>query len=175
VPRGQAALLQLLEGRAVRFALGGVLGAICAAAIACGAARPPSAAPAAAPEMGRRPEAAPGGDPHDEIAALDREIAAQLSRAQVAPPATAACSGAACQAAMAEPFATPSTTDPACHPQASARCKDVCTLSDSICKNQQRICELASQLVGDDWAAGKCTTARASCQTAHDSCCSCVL
>jgi len=159
----------------VRFALGGVFGAICVAAIACGAARPPSAAPPAAQDMGQRSAAVPGGDPHDEIAALDREIAAQLSRAQVAPPAAAACSGAACAAAMIEPFATPSTTDPACHPASSARCSDVCTLSDSICKNQQRICDLAKQLAGDDWAAGKCTSARASCQAAHDSCCSCVL
>jgi hypothetical protein len=154
----------------VRFAPGIWFGAVCAVAIACGAARPPPAAPAAAPDMGQ----VASGDPHDEIAALDREIAAQLSRAQVAPP-TAACSGAACAAAMAEPFATPTPTDPACHPQSSARCQDVCTLSDSICKNQQRICELANQLAGDDWAAGKCTSARASCQAAHDRCCSCVL
>ncbi|HEX7837935.1 MAG TPA: hypothetical protein VF469_10760, partial [Kofleriaceae bacterium] len=83
--------------------------------------------------------------------------------------------GAACASAMAEPFATPTTADPACHPQASARCKDACTLSDSICNNQQRICDLAKQLAGDDWAAGKCTSARASCQAAHASCCSCVL
>lgn len=159
----------------MRFALGIAFGAICAAAIACSAARPPSAAPPAAQDMGQRPEAAPAGDPRDEIAALDREITAQLSRAQVVPPVAAACSGAACATAMAEPFATPSTTEPACHPQASARCGDVCTLSGSICRNQQRICELAKQLVGDDWAAGKCTSARASCQAAHDSCCSCVL
>lgn len=157
-----------------------VLGALCAAAVACSGQRSPrtSAAPSAPGDpsgaMAQRPAVAPGGDPHDEIAALDREIAAALSRAQLAPPDTAPCSGAACATAMSEPFAAPSAADPACHPAASARCGEVCTVSDSICKNQQRICELARRLAGDDWAAGKCTSARASCRTAHDSCCSCV-
>lgn len=154
----------------MRLAPGLLLGAACAAVIACAGGSPRSA-PAAAVQS-----PAPSG-PRDEIAALDREIAAQLTQAQVAPPAVAACSGAACTTAMAEPFATPSAPsagDAACHPAPGPRCHDVCTLSDSICKDQQRICELAKQLAGDDWAAGKCTSARASCQAAHDSCCSCV-
>ncbi|HEY6178927.1 MAG TPA: hypothetical protein VIX73_30955, partial [Kofleriaceae bacterium] len=75
--------------------------------------------------------------------------------------------------AIAEPFATPATSDPACHPAGSDRCTDVCKLGDSVCRNQERICELAGKLAGDDWAANKCTRARASCQAAHERCCSC--
>ncbi|TMQ12658.1 MAG: hypothetical protein E6J91_20480 [Deltaproteobacteria bacterium] len=153
-----------------------LLAVAAAIATACGGARP--ASPAAAP-MRAGPAAeslAPApGDPRAEIDALDREITAALARAQLAPPAMASCAGASCQAAIAEPFATPQTSDPVCRPAASEKCKDVCTLSTSICRDQQRICDLARQLAGDDWAANKCTSARASCQAAHDSCCSCVL
>jgi hypothetical protein len=117
----------------------------------------------------------PPGEPRSEIDALDREIAAELARAQIEPPAAATCSGASCATAMSAPFATPTPSDPACHPAAGDHCGDVCTLSSSICRNQERICDLAQQIAGDDWAANQCTRARASCQAAHDRCCSCVV
>jgi hypothetical protein len=145
-----------------------LLGAGCAVAIACGASRPQMAAAPAAQDMR-------GQDPHAEIEALDRQIADELARAQVAPPAIATCTGAACAEAMSQPFATPPAADPACHPASSDACADACTLSTSICRNQQKICDLAMQLAGDDWAANKCQSAKASCQAAHDSCCRCVL
>jgi hypothetical protein len=69
----------------------------------------------------------------------------------------------------------PPAADPACHPAATERCTDACTVATSICTNQQKICDLANQLAGDDWAAGKCERARASCRAAHDNCCSCVI
>lgn len=147
--------------------LGAVLGAWCVALLACSAPRRMSAS---APELAV-PAAA--GDPRAEIEALDREITDALARAQVTVPATAACTGAACAEAMSQPFATPTTADPACHPASSQSCNDVCTISTSICGNQQKICDLAGQLAGDDWAAHKCERARASCQAAHDRCCSC--
>lgn len=134
---------------------------------------PAASAPAAAPATAG--DSARAADPHGEIDALDRQIADELARAQVAPPVTAACTGATCAEAMSAPFATPSTSDPACHPAPTDRCKDACTISTSICGNQQKICDLANQLAGDDWAAGKCERARASCQAAHDNCCSCVI
>jgi hypothetical protein len=137
-------------------------------AIACGGARPKtSAAPPSAAELGSR-------DPHAEIEGLDRQIADEMARAQIAQPATAACTGAACAQAMSQPFAAP-VDDPSCRPAASEKCTTTCTLATSICNNQQKICELAKQLEGDDWAAGKCESARQSCKAAHDSCCSCVL
>jgi hypothetical protein len=151
--------------------------ASCAGAVACSGARSKTAAAPAAesPASGSPAAASSGGDPRAQIEALDRQITDELARAHVAPPAVAGCTGAACAAAMSAPFATPTTSDPACHPAATERCKDACTLSTSICDNQQKICDLANQLAGDDWAAGRCEHARASCQAAHDSCCSCVL
>ena len=171
-------MLQLLGTHAVRalrgIPLGLWLGAWAAVVIACGAAQPKTSAsaPAAAPELR-------GQDPHSqahaEIDALDRQIADELAKAQVPPQRVAACTGAACAEVMSQPFTTPLSTDPACHPANTDRCTSACTLSTSICSNQQKICDLAKQLPGDDWAANKCESARASCKAAHDSCCSCVL
>jgi hypothetical protein len=150
-----------------------LLGACCALGLACaGAAPKASSAPPSAQQVGVGP-----GQPeaHAQIDALDREISGELARAQVTPPLAQACAGPACAVAMSEPFVTPVTSDAACHPARSDRCGDACTLSTSICSNQQKICDLAGQLEGDDWAANKCATARASCKAAHDNCCSCVL
>jgi hypothetical protein len=74
---------------------------------------------------------------------------------------------------MSEPFATPLVTEPACRPAPGPRCADACTLASSICDNQDKICALARQLPGDDWAAGTCERARASCRAAHERCCGC--
>ena len=156
--RGLGLALDLLPGL--------VLAIACALAlVGCGAAHPAAKSTPAA--------ASPSIDPRAEIDALDRDIAAALSRGQLAPPPAAACSGAACATAMTTPFATPTADDAACHPAPIERCTDACTLATSICRDQDRICELARQLAGDDWAANKCTGARASCQAAHDRCCSC--
>jgi hypothetical protein len=148
-----------------------VLAAACLAALACaGGARTPSA-PATDPSAEEAPEAGPE-DPHVEIEELDRDITAELARARIPPP-VATCSGAACRTAIGEPFSTP-TNDPACHPVQSDHCSDTCTLSTSICRNQERICKLAQHLLYDEWAANKCTRARASCEAAHDTCCGCM-
>jgi hypothetical protein len=151
---------------------GVALGAWCALAGACGAASPKAsrAAPAAPAAQD-----AGGGDPRAQIDALDRQIAGEMARAHVSPPATESCTGATCATAMSQPFATPAATDPECRPARTDTCTSACTLSTSICSNQQKICDLAKQLVGDDWAANKCESAKASCRAAHDSCCSCVL
>ena len=151
------------------------LGACCAAAMACGAAQPKASG--ASPAMQAPRAGDPRGetrDQRDQIDALDHEIADEMARAHVPPPAIAACAGATCQVAMSQPFVTPMVTDPECRPASSETCTSACTLSTSICSNQQKICDLAKQLEGDDWAAGKCERARASCRAAHDSCCSCV-
>jgi hypothetical protein len=156
--------------------LGTLLVMCCAIAIACGGAQaqmsvapaaPPVATPAAV-------EDARGQDPRAEIEALDRQITDELARANVARPMTATCTGAACAEAMSQPFTTPRVADPQCHPASTDRCSDACTLSTSICNTQQKICALANQLAGDDWAANKCESAKTSCQAAHDRCCSCV-
>ena len=162
-------MLQLLGGRAVTHRLALVAAVLIGCAVGCAGRRTTSSEPPAAE--------APAGlaDPRAEIEALDREISDALARAHLAPPATATCSGARCAAAMSQPFTTPVTSDPACRPARSDRCTDACTIATSICGNQDKICALARQLAGDDWAANKCAAARASCQAAHDRCCSCVL
>jgi hypothetical protein len=142
--------------------------ALLAVAPACGGSRPKAAASAPSPAAAEVRE-----EPRAQIEALDREIASDMAKAQVAQPAIALCSGPACAAAMSEPFAAPTTIDSLCHTSQSQRCKDVCTVSTSICNNQQKICDLARQLPGDDWAANKCESARASCKAARDSCCTC--
>jgi len=156
-----------------RAALAVLLVAACAGlaviAIACGGAQPKSAVQAPS-----SPAAQSREDPHAQIDALDREIADDMAKAHLAPPPAATCSGAACAAAMSAPFATPTATDLQCHPAPTQRCTDACALSTSICNNQQKICDLAKQLPGDDWAANKCESARASCKAANDSCCTCL-
>jgi hypothetical protein len=145
--------------------------ALLAVALACGGARPKAAASApAAQSTDERAQ----GDPRAQIDALDREIANDMAKANLAQPATAPCTGAACAAAMSAPFVTPTATDLQCRPAATQHCTDVCTLSTSICNNQQKICDLAKQLPGDDWAANKCESARASCKAANELCCTCV-
>jgi hypothetical protein len=161
----------------MRGVLGLVLGACCAAAIGCGAAQ--SKASAAAPTARDGHGGEVGGEPRAQtraqIDALDRQIADELARAQLAPPAIAPCTGPACATAMSQPFSTPAIGGPQCYPANTDKCTGACTLATSICTNQQKICELAKQLDGDDWAANQCERARASCQAAHDGCCSCVL
>jgi hypothetical protein len=157
-------VLQLFGRRTVKLARWLVAAAIGVAAIACSGSKAGSAS---------APAAAPTGDPHAQIEQLDREIDGDMRRANLAQPSFPACRGAGCATAMTTPFATPDRADLQCHPAPSERCNQACTLSGSICRNQEKICDLARQLPGDDWAANKCGSARASCKSAHDSCCTC--
>ena len=74
---------------------------------------------------------------------------------------------------VAQPTRTPQT-DATCKPAPSETCNTSCTLSGSICRNKDRICELAKDL-GDDDSLGKCNKATKTCKTAADKCCSCML
>ena len=57
---------------------------------------------------------------------------------------------------------------------ANATCGDVCSLADAICDNAEAICGLADELgKQDDFAQGKCTSAKASCREAKQRCCGC--
>ena len=55
----------------------------------------------------------------------------------------------------------------------SATCSDTCQLSDSICDNAKKICDIANQLPGDDWAAKKCSEGNETCSAAKTQCCEC--
>ena len=55
-----------------------------------------------------------------------------------------------------------------------ARCNTVCDLGTAICDNAEAICQIADELGKDDeYAQGKCASAKASCREANDRCCTC--
>lgn len=55
-----------------------------------------------------------------------------------------------------------------------ATCSDICSLADAICDNAEAICGIADELgKQDDFAQGKCTSAKASCREAKQRCCGC--
>jgi hypothetical protein len=150
-------------------------------------------APAMAPESAAHSAGAPGA--RAEIARLWDEIDALRGQAGTAEvetgyarsPDTAQAAGAGevvtadegeAAAAGADPgrvSASLQSPDAACPAPASEppECRDSCTLATSICDNAGRICRLAQQLAGDDWAAGKCTDAGAVCRQATADCCGC--
>ena len=134
--------------------------AIVLVALAACAAQKQSVAPA----MNR------GSDPHARIQELSNQIDSQ--RAQLQLPEPPSCEPNCTPAvAMAR---TPSYKDDAqCHPGQSQTCSDACTLSDSICKNADEICDLAGTLAGDSWAAQKCNEGKATCDAAKAKCCAC--
>jgi hypothetical protein len=160
----------------------------------CGARSQPGAAPAA-----MTPAQSPGG-PQAEIARLWDEIDAWRGQAGVSAPsdvrsgyaeepmaeaaevpdgngaseATTSAQGPRGMdlGQMAAAIRPPDATCPAAESEPPA-CRDSCTLTTSICDNARRICGLAEDLAGDDWAAGKCADATAVCRQATAACCDC--
>lgn len=143
-----------------------LLGATLAGMIACGAARPsPSAVPMA--PLNDAAGATPSimaVDPHAQIEALEHDITerggtfvVQLTASTNAVPMDEA----------------PKSTDASCHPAPTPTCTDACKLSDAICDDAKKICDIAVTIPADTWAMGKCDSGKASCLTAHETCCSC--
>lgn len=161
-------------------ALAGVgVGVVCAALIACASSKAgQSAAPASAmptTEAGAPPTAMGGGDLRAQIEELDQAIDGDLADLMLSIPVPACVAAASCGAVAPVPFVKKPTEDPACQPSPSDTCTDVCTLSDSICSNADRICKLATQLGGADaYANEKCAKGNASCDAARERCCGCV-
>lgn len=122
---------------------------------------------AARPMATTAPAMAPTSrDPHAEIERLSAQIDQQ--RSQMALPAPMAASAV-------EPMSVPITshTDNQCHPAQTQTCTDSCSISDSICDNAKKICDLANDLAGDTWAADKCSSATQTCKSSHEKCCAC--
>jgi hypothetical protein len=128
----------------------GWLGAAVIAAIAVACAAQPRPASSSSTQS-----------PHDEIQALSNEIDSQRTQLGV--------TNASPMAAPTNPVAAAAS----CPRPDNDRCSQTCTLSDSICGNAKRICELADQLVGDTWANGKCGDAKQVCAEAATRCCEC--
>lgn len=142
----------------------------CVVLAACAAPQRASQPP---PTAAERPASAAGPsalDPHAQIDALAKQLDAERDRlglpAPVPPPLAAATA-----TSMSAPVS--SKTDPQCHPGASQTCQDSCGLSDAICDNAKKICDLAAQLPGDTWAAQQCEDGKATCDAAHAKCCGC--
>lgn len=133
--------------------------------VACSSVNQSSKAPTMAPMAPTEP--AGTGDPHARIEQLSKLIDDQM---QSFGNPSAMHPMAASAAVPAAPF---STTDTQCHPAKTDTCDDTCKLSDSICGNAKKICDLAKDLAGDTWAEGKCTDANKSCDSAHAKCCGC--
>jgi hypothetical protein len=135
---------------------GFIAAAASTALVACGAAtmqaRP---APTAAPES-TMPNAGASSSEHQQIEALARQIADEHAK-------------------LPERSGTPMSAgaNPTCVRNPSTVCTQTCELSDSICANSAKICELADKLPGDDWAATKCKDNKATCETAKTQCCEC--
>lgn len=161
----------------MRALLGLVLGALCAAAIACGGAQKSSYAP---PGPVMATDAAPGpvaAGPRSELDELSRQIDADLATLGLSPQAAPAnaCIQPPCDAAaLSTSGAVSHTGDPSCKPAPSETCQSSCKLSDSICSNAGRICKIAGDLGGADaYANGKCASGKASCDAARGRCCGC--
>jgi hypothetical protein len=147
----------------------GIAAGLCAAiVIACSSAHQAGVARPLAPAIA---DGNPGGDTHAQIEQLAAAVAADRDRMGLAAPVEPRIAGVA---GVAEPMSTPlSSQDPSCHHGTGDRCTTSCTLSDSICTNAAKICELAHQLAGDTWAADKCTSSQTTCEAAHAKCCAC--
>ncbi len=139
-----------------------VVALACIALAACGAAKK-EAAGAPPPQMvvPSVPE-----NPHAEIERLDQDIATAMHKDQL----TVLDVSAQAMESIPKPL-----TGPQCKPARSDACDTSCDLSNSICKNADRICDLANGMAGDDWAATKCKSARQSCADANQKCCTCML
>ncbi|MDX2087213.1 MAG: hypothetical protein SFX73_05160 [Kofleriaceae bacterium] len=149
------------------------LGAICAAAIACGAAPQKSVASAAAPPAMSEPLSRQA-----EIERLDRAIEQQLAELGLPTSQPAACAVGGCAGPTAEMMSSgvqPPSADATCKPAQSEVCRTSCNFSESICDNAKRICEIANELGGNDaFANEKCARGGESCQKSREKCCSCL-
>lgn len=150
-------------------------GACCALLFACasgGQKRSAAVSPSAA-DAGMAP--APSSE-HDEITRLEGEIDAELVKRSLPAASPPSCSGASCaQVSAAIPMGNFTRVEgPSCKAPVNETCKDSCTMSDSICKNAERICTIAKQLDGDTWANEKCVKGSESCTQSQKLCCSCL-
>lgn len=170
----EAALLQLHMRTLASLVLG-------IAIAACAARSQKEPAPAAVPSRPESPSSmgvTPGASPRAELEILDDQITADMERLGIVRPQPApdVCVADCEPQQMSTAVAAAAAQDPAtCKRSGSQTCTDACALSDSICTNAKRICDLAAQLGGTDaYANDKCHRGTASCEAATKRCCSCL-
>lgn len=146
-----------------------LVGIVAGAGIAACASKSPGAA--APSTMGGLDDRAAVHDP--EIEKLDAQISRDLDTMGVNRPSPAELTELMAGGdALPMPMGVEASSTCEKPPDANL-CTDVCTLATSICGNAKRICELAAELEGDDWAAERCTSGKSSCQRATARCCDC--
>jgi hypothetical protein len=163
--RSEAALLQLQrhnEGivRVVKQFIAGVTCMALVTACAMGGAKRSSSTPVASEASPAGASPSPlGDDPRAEIERRYADVekqrdAMQLPEPQISSPL--APTGA-------NPMTSqPKSTDQTCKPAKNDTCTQSCELSDSICENAQRICDLAAEMKSE-WAYDKCAKAKSTC------------
>jgi hypothetical protein len=141
--------------------------------LSCGAATRSATAPASSQAPTAPAEAGTASpldnDPHGQIERLSAQV--EEERTQMGLPEPQMSSSAA--PAAEKMSIVPLSTDASCKPAKTERCDGSCKISDSICSNAARICELAESMPGDGWAAGKCARGKQTCESAHERCCTC--
>lgn len=148
---------------------------LCAVVVACAASSKQATMAPQRPEAntaGGAPSPMPG-DPHAEIEQLSTAIDQERERMSLPAPPPAPAEPMSAHTTAVAPTSPPHAEDPSCHPGPSQTCSTSCDLSDSICKNKNRICEIAKGIPADSWAAGKCSTAQQTCDDSHKRCCEC--
>lgn len=139
--------------------------------VACGGSQKSTAAAPTGGAAETTPMTMPN-DPRNEIDALAKEIDTALANAGIATLAPSACE--ATHSCTADPYGLPPRIeDPTCKAPATDVCTQSCTLSDSVCTNAGKICNLARKLPGDDYANEKCQSANDSCKRTREKCCGC--
>lgn len=113
---------------------------------------------------------APGNSPlppdsRDRIQALEAELDRDRAQMQLPEPAPTS--------RPAEPYYQAPETDSRCRLVQTSACTTSCSLSASICKNAEKICDIAHELPNDTVATQKCARANLICEAAHTKCCSC--
>jgi hypothetical protein len=153
-----------------------ILGVLVAATIAACAARSPRtvASKPAAQDAGTSHDWTGRGNPRDEIATFDDQIAHDLAQLGLdAPTQDDVISRTVAHDLPALPMSTKvQETCPDSKPASSA-CEDVCTLADSICTSAGRICAIADDLATDDYATERCSAGKLSCERGTERCCGC--
>jgi hypothetical protein len=160
----------------MRGLVGVVLGTCCAIVIACSGGQRATMAPQPPQTNVAAPLPPRPSDPRaDQIDTLVAQIDQQRGEMNlpeqhgertsgVEPRSTAMAGGTA-------PPVAPTCEQPKGQ---SDNCKQSCTLKTSICENAKKICDIAGEMAGDEWAAQKCADGNATCDAARKKCCECM-
>lgn len=106
-------------------------------------------------------------DPREAIAQLSAEISDLRESRGMAREPSAAPIRAAHDAPVPSAVTVESTSG------ASDVCRPTCTIASNICRNSAKICKLATELDGDEWADEKCDSGKVSCKEAKTACKGC--